>query len=228
MGQLDGRVAMITGGGEGIGRGIAAAYLKAGARVVIAEFNEPLGIKTAADLSAETGGEAKFVLCDVGVKEQVEAAVKHTVEQFGTIDILVNNAWSGGELSRIENKSDELLQYGFKIGYWGPWWAMKTAFPVMKAQGYGRVINLCSLNGVNAHIGSAEYNSAKEALRALSRRTRAAGGAPGSRAPPVRQRSPRARHPAAAPGLGGRAGQPAGAHWQGAGVAAHSCRWHRA
>lgn len=169
MGQLDGRVAMITGAGEGIGRGIATAYLKEGAKVVIAEFNEGLGKQTAADLSNETGGEAHFVLCDVGAKEQVEAAVAATTEQFGTIDILVNNAWSGGEITRVENKSDELLEYGFRIGYWGPWWAMKAAFPTMKAQGRGRIINLCSLNGVNAHMGSAEYNSAKEGLRALSR-----------------------------------------------------------
>jgi NAD(P)-dependent dehydrogenase (short-subunit alcohol dehydrogenase family) len=169
MGQLGGRVAMVTGGGEGIGRGITTAYLNAGAKVVIAEFNEALGKKTAADLSAETGGDCRFVLCDVGVKEQVEAAVQFTVDTFGTIDILVNNAWSGGEITRVENKSDELLQYGFKIGYWGPWWAMKKAFPVMKSNGYGRIVNLCSLNGVNAHMGSAEYNSAKEALRALSR-----------------------------------------------------------
>jgi NAD(P)-dependent dehydrogenase (short-subunit alcohol dehydrogenase family) len=169
MGQLDGRVAMITGAGEGIGRGIATAYLKEGAKVVIAEFNEGLGKQTAAELSSQTGGEAHFVLCDVGVKEQVEAAVAATKEQFGTIDVLVNNAWSGGEITRVENKSDELLAYGFKIGYWGPWWAMKAAFPIMKAQGHGRVINLCSLNGVNAHMGSAEYNSAKEGLRALSR-----------------------------------------------------------
>jgi len=169
MWQLDGRVAMITGGGEGIGRGIAAAYLKEGAKVVIAEYNEALGKQTAADLCEQTGADARFVLCDVGVKDQVEAAVHTTVELFGTLDILVNNAWSGGEISRVENKSDELLAYGFKIGYWGPWWGMKTAFPIMKAQGYGRVINLCSLNGVNAHIGSAEYNSAKEGLRALSR-----------------------------------------------------------
>ena len=169
MGQLDGRVAMVTGGGEGIGRGITTAYLNAGAKVVIAEFNEALGKKTAADLSAATGGDCRFVLCDVGVKEQVEAAVQFTVDTFGTIDILVNNAWSGGEITRVENKSDELLQYGFKIGYWGPWWAMKKAFPVMKSNGYGRIVNLCSLNGVNAHMGSAEYNSAKEALRALSR-----------------------------------------------------------
>src|ERR1700712_1885800 len=102
MGQLDGRVAMITGGGEGIGRGIAAASLKGGAKVVIAEFNEQLGKQTAADLSQETGGDARFVLCDVSVKEQVQAAVRKTVELFGTIDILVNNAWSGGELSRVE------------------------------------------------------------------------------------------------------------------------------
>ncbi len=169
MGQLDGRVAMVTGGGEGIGRGITAAYLKAGAKVVIAEFNEALGKKTAADLSAETGGDCRFVLCDVGVKEQVEAAVQFTIDTFETIDILVNNAWSGGEITRVENKSDELLQHGFKIGYWGPWWAMKKAFPTMKANHYGRIVNLCSLNGVNAHMGSAEYNSAKEGLRALSR-----------------------------------------------------------
>ncbi len=168
-GQLDGRVAMITGGGEGIGRGIAAAYLKAGAKVMIAEYNEALGKQTAADLAAETGGDARFMLCDVSVKEQIQAAVTHTVDAFGTIDILVNNAWSGGELSRVEKKSDEILAKAFGIGYYGPFWAMQQAFPVMKGNGYGRIINLCSLNGVNAHIGSTEYNSAKEALRALTR-----------------------------------------------------------
>jgi NAD(P)-dependent dehydrogenase (short-subunit alcohol dehydrogenase family) len=168
-GRLDGRVAMITGAGEGIGRGIATAYAKAGAKVVIAEFNEPLGRQTATQLAKDTGASVEFVLCDVGYEDQVNAAVDFTVATFGTIDILVNNAWSGGEISKVENKSNDLLEYGFRIGYWGPWWAMKRAFPVMKGQHYGRIINLCSLNGVNAHIGSAEYNSAKEGLRALSR-----------------------------------------------------------
>ncbi len=99
----------------------------------------------------------------------MQSAVAETVNRFGAIDILVNNAWSGGELSRVEKKTDELLQRAFAVGYYGPFWAMQAAFPTMKAQGYGRIISLASLNGVNAHIGSTEYNSAKEALRALTR-----------------------------------------------------------
>lgn len=169
LGQLAGRAALITGGGEGIGRGLAAAFLKARARVVIAEFNAPLGQRTAEELGAETGGEIVYVPCDVSDKAQMQTAVAETVTRFGALDILVNNAWSGGELSRVENKTDELLSRAFAVGYYGPFWAMQAAFPTMKAQGYGRIISLCSLNGVNAHIGTTEYNSAKEALRALTR-----------------------------------------------------------
>jgi NAD(P)-dependent dehydrogenase (short-subunit alcohol dehydrogenase family) len=168
-GELDGRVAMITGGGEGIGRGLAAAFLKQGAKVVIAEYNDPLGQQTAKDLANETGGEIVHVACDVSVKEQIQGAVAETVSRFGTIDILVNNAWSGGRISRVERKSDELLARAFGVGYYGPYWAMQAAYPTMRAKSYGRIISLCSLNGVNAHMGTTEYNSAKEALRALTR-----------------------------------------------------------
>ena len=168
-GQLAGRSALITGGGEGIGRGLAAAFLKEGARVVIAEFNAPLGQRTAEELGKETGGEIVYVPCDVSDKSQMQSAVAETVSRYGGIDILVNNAWSGGELSRVEHKTDELLAKAFAVGYYGPFWAMQAAFPTMKAAQYGRVISLCSLNGVNAHMGTTEYNSAKEALRALTR-----------------------------------------------------------
>src|ERR1700712_1079795 len=169
MGQLDGRVALITGGGEGIGRGLAAAFLKQGARVVIAEFNDALGQQTAKDLANLTRGEIVHITTDVTVKGQIQGAVAETVARFGTIDILVNNAWSGGEISRVERKSDETLQKAFAVGYYGPYWAMQAAYSTMRANEYGRIINLCSLNGVNAHMGSVEYNSAKEALRALTR-----------------------------------------------------------
>jgi glucose 1-dehydrogenase len=92
MGQLDGRVALITGGGEGIGRGLAAAFLKQGARVVIAEFNDALGQQTAKDLANLTRGEIVHITTDVTVKGQIQGAVAETVARFGTIDILVNNA----------------------------------------------------------------------------------------------------------------------------------------
>lgn len=159
--QLDGRVALITGGAEGIGRGIAARFIAEGAKVMIADVNADLAAETAQRLGAAS------VACDV--RTQAAEAVAKTVEEFGTIDILVNNAWGGGELSRVENKTRELFDNGFAVGFFGPYDAMKAAFPVMRDKGYGRIISMCSLNGVNAHIGSVEYNAAKEALRALTR-----------------------------------------------------------
>jgi NAD(P)-dependent dehydrogenase (short-subunit alcohol dehydrogenase family) len=110
-----------------------------------------------------------FLRTDVGVKEQVLAMVDAARDELGGVDILVNNAWGGGTISRVEHKTDDDLAHGFGIGLYGPFWAMKAAFPIMKAKGWGRVVNLCSLNGVNAHMGSLEYNVAKEALRTLTR-----------------------------------------------------------
>ena len=164
-GRLDGRVAVVTGAGDGIGRAIAGAFVAEGARVLVAERDETTG-QAAVDA---LGSEARFLHTDVSRKEDVEAMIADAVATWGTVDVLVNNAWGGGRLSKVENKSDDLFGHGFAVGFYGPVWAMQAAFPVMRDQGRGRIINLCSLNGVNAHVGTAEYNSAKEALRALTR-----------------------------------------------------------
>ena len=164
-GRLDGRVAVVTGAGDGIGRAIAGAFVAEGARVLVAERDEATGQAAVNAL----GSEARFLHTDVSRKEDVEAMIADAVATWGTVDVLVNNAWGGGRLSKVENKSDDLFGHGFAVGFYGPVWAMQAAFPVMRDQGRGRIINLCSLNGVNAHVGTAEYNSAKEALRALTR-----------------------------------------------------------
>jgi NAD(P)-dependent dehydrogenase (short-subunit alcohol dehydrogenase family) len=101
-----------------------------------------------ADLNAETGQRtADAAARDFGVEAE-----------FLKVDI-----------KRVENKSDADIDHGITMGLYAAMWAMQAAFPLMKAKGWGRVVNMCSLNGVNAHIGSAEYNVGKEALRAYSR-----------------------------------------------------------
>ena len=160
---LAGKVALITGAGAGIGEGIARRYADEGARVVVAELDGAAG-----QAVAETIG-GLFVSTDVSDRDQVENAVATAISEFGALDILVNNAWGGGGIGRVENKTDEQLAAGVAVGYYGPFWAMRAAYPHMKERGWGRVVNMCSLNGVNAHMGSLEYNAAKEALRALTR-----------------------------------------------------------
>ncbi len=165
MGELAGRVAVVTGAGDGIGRGVARRFAAEGARVLVAELNA----ETGAAVAAEIGENARFVQTDVTDKAQVNAMIAEAVETWGSVDVLVNNAWGAGTVGRVENKTDEQLARGFAMGYYGPLWAMQAAFPHMKRRGWGRVINMCSLNGVNAHMGTLEYNSAKEALRTLTR-----------------------------------------------------------
>lgn len=168
MGMLDGRVAVITGAGEGIGRGIARRFAAEGARILIAEIDRSRGENVAGELT-EAGADAVFLPTDASQQGAVEAMVDAALDRWGTIDILVNNAWGGGGLGRVETKSNADLQHAMALGFDGPRWAMQRVFPTMKANGWGRVINICSLNGVNAHMGTLEYNCAKEALRTMSR-----------------------------------------------------------
>ena len=169
QGRLAGRAALITGGGEGIGRGMARRMAAEGAAVVVADIQEALGEQTARALRDDFGAESFAIATDVRDRDQVLAALDATVSRFGAIDILVNNAWGGSTIARLEDKSEEVMAGGLQMALWPTFWAMQAAFPHMRERKWGRIINMCSLNGVNAHLYSAEYNVAKEAVRALTR-----------------------------------------------------------
>lgn len=166
---LSGRAALVTGGAAGIGRGIADAFAAEGAAVVIADIDGDRGAATAAALSERTGSSVSAIATDVSDKAQVHRAVDTVVDRYGRLDVLVNNAWKPTGYARLENITDEQMRTGHDIGVMAAFWSMQRALPHLAAYGTGRVINIASLNGVNAHMYSVNYNAAKEALRTLTR-----------------------------------------------------------
>ncbi len=169
MNRLQNKAAIVTGAGEGIGKGVARRFASEGAAVVIAEINEEAARRTAEEIARDFGTRALPVTTDVTRKESILSMIEATISSLGRVDILVNNAWGGGDYSRLERKSESRVERAFRFGPMAALWAMQAVFPHMRQAGGGRIISMCSLNGINAHMYTAEYNMAKEALRALTR-----------------------------------------------------------
>ena len=168
--MLEQRVALVTGAGAGIGRGIAREFARHGATVVVAECNEDTG-RAVADELGSLGGQGLFVPTDVTRLETVRAAVDTVVARYARLDILVNNAYPTmtHAPARLEEIDHGRLADSMTAGFHSVAVAMTAALPPMRAARYGRIINICSLNGVNAHRYTADYNTAKEAVRAYTR-----------------------------------------------------------
>lgn len=166
--RLSGRVALITGAADGIGLGMARRFAREDGAVFVVDFDAEKGASVTDELK-RLGGRAEFFHADITCKSDVTGAVAACVEGLGSVDVLVNNAYRGSGYSRIESKSDELFETSLAMCVYAAKWSMEAAFPHMRARGWGRIINIASLNGVNAHMGTAEYNAGKEALRAYTR-----------------------------------------------------------
>jgi NAD(P)-dependent dehydrogenase (short-subunit alcohol dehydrogenase family) len=167
MGRLDGKVAVVTGGARGIGRGICRRFAREGASVLVADIAEDEGKQVAADLEG-LGGAGLFVRTDVTRKDEVERMVSSAHEAWGRVDVLVNDAIGLSPHVKLEDKTDEMFDFSMKVGFYATLWSMKAAFPIFRAQGGGRVINFYSADGDMGQWYHGDYNSTKAAIRALT------------------------------------------------------------
>lgn len=166
MARLSGKTALVTGGGQGVGRGIALALAAEGAAVVITGRTENK-LKGTAEEIAERGGRAHIVAGDVGERRDVDRMVAETVREFGGLDVLVNNAQSSVQ-RRLEETSYDDVELTYRSGPLATFHAMRSALPHLKAS-RGSVVNLGSSAAVQGEVSFAAYAMAKEAIRGLTR-----------------------------------------------------------
>jgi NAD(P)-dependent dehydrogenase (short-subunit alcohol dehydrogenase family) len=165
--RLAGQVALITGGGTGIGRAIALAFARAGAKVALAGRRQDKLQEVAAAIT-EQGGEAVAIVCDVSQGADAKRAVTETVQRFGGLQILINSA---GVLSNatVETVSEEDWDRVMLINTKGPFLMSRAALPAMRASRGGSIVNIGSILGLYAMKSRAAYCASKGALTMLTK-----------------------------------------------------------
>lgn len=173
--DLSGKVALITGAGQGVGQGIALALSAAGAHVAVAGRTLEK-VQSTASLVAERGGKAIALACNVKSSEDLAYIVAETVAAFGGIDILVNNAQEV-PLGKLDDVTDEAFTAGFESGPLASHRLMKLVHPHMVARGGGTIFNLASSAGIRWDMsGYGAYGAIKQAIRCLTRAAAAEWG----------------------------------------------------
>ncbi len=168
MKEFEGKVALVTGGGSGIGRATALAFARDSARVVIGNRNVQRGEETVSMIRA-AGGTASFQRTDVLVAADIEALVKHAVSEYGGLDLAFNNAGIEGEPRPLAEQTEANYDAVMDINVKGVWLSMKYEIPRMLDQGGGAIVNCASVAGVIGFPGIGIYSASKHAVIGLTK-----------------------------------------------------------
>jgi len=183
MPRLDGKVALITGAGNGMGRVASVLFAREGARIVVADWSDDGGTETVGAVEA-AGGEATFVKVDVAKAEQVEAMVEVAMQHYGSLDVLYNNAGifpadDGGVTETPEPTWDRVMDVNLK----GVWLGCKYGVPAMLASGGGSIVNVASFVALmGAATAQIAYTTSKGGVLAMTREIAVEYGRQGIRA----------------------------------------------
>jgi len=167
MGRLDGKVALVTGAASGIGRGTVDLFVAEGARVIAADIQDGKGAR----IEEEHKGRARYVRCDVSVEKDIEAAVAAAATHFGRLDVLFNNAGTGGARDPADAVTAEGFDQVMHLHVRAALFGMKYAVPLMRAQGAGSIVSTASVAGLQAGFGPILYSIAKAAIIHMTRVT---------------------------------------------------------
>jgi len=166
--KLENKVALITGAGSGMGEASALLFSREGAKVSVVDIDEKGGEQTV-EMIKQDGGEAIFVQADVSKADDAERMIKATIDAFGKLDILFNNAGIPMTMTPVEEVREEVWDRIMDINVKGIFLGCKYAIPIMKEQGGGVIINTSSVSGVRARPGLSAYTASKGAAILLTR-----------------------------------------------------------
>ena len=158
--RLDGRVALITGGGRGIGQAIAHAYAAEGAKLTLAARTDTELQETAASIREQYNADVITVLTDVTDRAQVENAVAQTLHRYGVIDVMVNNAGNTGQIGSLWTLDPDRWANTISVHLLGTYYGCRAAIPPMLERGSGRIVNMSGVGGPN----DTSYDAAKTAI----------------------------------------------------------------
>jgi NAD(P)-dependent dehydrogenase (short-subunit alcohol dehydrogenase family) len=165
MGRLDGKTALITGAASGIGAATSRLFVEEGAKVLLTDIMDELG----AALADELGSDAHYLHVDVSKESQVEKAVQYCVDEWGKLDVVFNNAGSGGVLGSITDITEQGMDKTIDVLFKGVFYGVKHAAIAMKKQGHGSIINNASTAGIRTGSGPHIYSACKAAVIQLTR-----------------------------------------------------------